>query len=90
MKEVVIIKMKDGEPIDKPDYLSQDYIYILAYYNTILREVKRDRERDFLLDRLFKLKCDLKCLEQVLNGKHSVIVVMDSTGSKQKRVNKEA
>jgi len=84
MKEVVIIKTKDGEPIDKPDYLSQDYICILAYYNAILREIKRDHEGDFLLDRLFKLKCDLKCLEQALNGKYNIIVAADSAGDDQK------
>ena len=63
MREVAIIKTRDGEPIDKPDYLSQDYVFILAYYNAILREIKRDREGDagFLLDKLFELKSDRSC-----------------------------
>ncbi|MCD6209284.1 MAG: hypothetical protein J7J01_00040 [Methanophagales archaeon] len=81
MREVVIIQRKDGEVIDKPDYLSQDYVYILAYYNTILREIKRDREgdADFLLDKLFELKYKLKYMKQALNGKHSIIVLVDFT-----------
>ena len=83
MKETVIIQLKDGEVIDKPDYLSRDYICILAYYNTILREIKRDREgdADFLLDRFFELKYKLKYLKQALNGKYNIIIVMDFAGN---------
>jgi len=79
MKEVVIIKTKNGEPIDKPDYLSQDYVYILEYLKKIEIELKRDQDgdTDFLLERLLELKSDLKCLKQVLNGEYNIIVVRD-------------
>jgi len=55
MKEIVIIKTKDGKPIDKPDYLSQAYVYILEYCKKIEIDLKRDQDgdADFLLERLF-------------------------------------
>jgi len=65
MKEVVIIKTKNREPIDKPDYLSHAYVYILEYLKKIETELKRDQDgdADFLLERLFELKSDLKMLK---------------------------
>jgi len=82
MKEVVIIKTKDGTPTDEqPDSLSRRYARILGYCKSIEIELKRGRgDADFLLDSLFELKNDLKCLEQALNGKYNIIVVVGSMG----------
>ena len=92
MKEVVIIKTINGSPTDEqPDFLSQRYARILGYYKRIELELKKDRgDTCILLERLLELKSDLECLERALNGKHNIIVVVDSAGDNQKRVNKEA
>ena len=81
MKEVVILKTRNGEPTDEqPDFLSRRYARILGYCKRIEIDLKRGRgDADFLLDSLFELKNDLKCLKQALNGKHSIIVLVDFT-----------
>jgi len=87
MKEVVIIKTINGTPTDEqPDFLSQRYARILGYCKSIEIELKRGRgDPDFLLDSLFELKNDLKCLEQALNGKYNIIIVVDSAGDDSTR-----
>jgi len=92
MKEVVIIKTKNGTPTDEqPDSLSRRYASILGYCKRIELELNKDRgDTGILLERLLELKSKLKCLEQALNGKYNIIVVVDSAGDNQKRVDKEA
>ena len=87
MKEVVIIKTINGIPTDEqPDSLARRYASILGYCKSIEIELKRGRgDPDFLLDSLFELKSDLKCLEQALNGKYNIIVVRDSRGDDSTR-----
>ena len=78
MKEVVIIKTRNSNPTYES--LSWRYACILGYCKKIEIELKkRRRDTGILLDNLLELKSDLKCLEQALNGKYNIIVVMDST-----------
>jgi len=89
MKEVVIIKTRYGNPTYES--LSWRYACILRYCKKIEIELKKgQRDTGILLDSLFELKSDLECLERALNGKYNVIVVVDSAGDNQKRVDKEA
>jgi len=84
MKEVVVIKIKDGAPIDMPEYLSQHYIFISGYYNAILREIKKRKESaSSLLSDLFAFKIRKKLLEQALCGKYNIIVIVDLTVPRQ-------
>ena len=71
--------------------LAWRYARILGYYKRIELELKKDRgDTSILLERLLELKSDLKCLERALNGKYNIIVVRDSAGDNQKRMDKEA
>ena len=91
MKEVIIIKTEDGEPIGEPDSLSWRYAFILRRYKRTEMEIKKDRgDIGILLEKLFELKRKLRCLEQALNGKHSIIVVVDSTGNEQKPMSEKS
>jgi len=87
MKEVVIIKTINGTSTDEqPDSLSQRYACILGYCKRIEIELKKDRgDTGILLERLLELKSELKCLEQALNGKYNIIIVVDSAGDDSTR-----
>ena len=76
-KEVVIIRTHDGEPIAKPEYLSQDYVHILSSLEDIESVIQNDHEgyADSLLIRFFELKYYLNALEQALNGRFNCIVL---------------
>jgi len=90
-KEAIIIKTKNGTPTDEqPDSLSRQYARLLGYYVRIKIDLKKGRgDTGVLLSSFYDLKSDLKCLEQALNGKYNIIV-LDSAGDNQKRVDKEA
>jgi len=81
MKEVVIIKTKNGTPTDEqPDPLSRQYAHLVGYYERIKIDLKKGRgDTGVLLGSFYDLKSELKCLEQALNGKYNIIVVVDST-----------
>jgi len=80
MKEVIIIKTEDGEPIGEPDSLSWRYALILRCCKRTEIEIKKDRgDIGILLEKLFELKRKLRCVKQALSGEYNIIVVMDST-----------
>ena len=88
MSEVVIIRTKDGEPMDiPPEYLSEIYDYSLVYYRTLLRSIIRNKKGgdDFLLDKFFGMKRKLQNIRHALNGKYNIIVVVDFVSSEQKQ-----
>ena len=82
MKEVVIIKTINGIPTDEqPDSLARRYARLLGYYERIKIDLKKGRgDTGVLLGSFYDLKSDLKCLEQALNGKYNIIVVVGSMG----------
>jgi len=81
MKEVVIIRIKDGKPIDKPIYLSGVHTCVLTYYKHLLKVVRRERDGADFLNKLFEAKRKLRNIEQALNGKYNIIVIVDLTVS---------
>jgi len=76
MKEVVIIRIIDGEPAGTPEYLSEVYACILAFYKRLLKVVRRDRDGANLLNKLFATKRKLQNIEQALNGKYNIILIV--------------
>jgi len=85
MKEVVIIRIADGKPIEEPEFLSETYACKLAHYKALLWDIKTDRCGDAgsLLDGAYELKKKLSYIRQALHGKYNIIVIVDLTVPRQ-------